>query len=144
VEIEFDPTVLGYKTLVGKAMDFACADKVFARSDDQRKVAKDLVGNKTVRSDVAIDANTTQQYHLSRYPEYYYLPLTALQATRVNSAIAYRESPDVLLTPGQLTLLKQGREALVKNSRVFAGLSPDRSLAGLPRYSAELEKRLAK
>jgi hypothetical protein len=144
VEIEFDPTVLGYKTLVGKAMEFACADRVFARSDDQRKIAKEMVGNKAVRSDKAIDANTTQQYHLSRYPEYYYLPITALQATRVNSAIAYRESPDVLLTPGQLTLLKQGREALVKNSKVFAGLSPDRSLAGLTRYSAELEKRLAK
>lgn len=144
VEIEFDPTVLGYKTLVEKALELDCTNRVFARSDDQLKVAKDVIGKKAVRSDKPIDARTTQQYHLAQYPEYHYLPLTALQATRVNSAIAYRESPDALLSPSQLALLKLARESLTRNKKVFAGLSPDRTPDGLPRYAADLERRLPK
>lgn len=144
VEIEFDPTVLAYKTLVGKAKEMDCTHRVFARTDDQLKIAKELVGNKAVRSNEVIDARTTQQYHLSLHPEYHYLPLTALQATRVNAAIAFKDSPDAFLSPGQLALLKKTRDSLAQNPKTFVGLTPDRTQRGLPHYAVELENRLAK
>jgi hypothetical protein len=144
VEVEFDPTVLGYKTLLGKAMELDCAHKVFARTNDQFKAAREVVGNEVVRSDKAIDARTSQQHDLAHYQDYYFLPLTALQATRVNAAVAANESPDGLLSPSQLALLKKTREAIGRNPKVFAGLTPDRSQGGLPRYLAKLEKLLTK
>lgn len=143
VDVEFDPTVLPFKTLVGKAKGLDCTHRVFARTDEQLTTARGIVGDKAARSDKAIDARTTQQYHLAHYPEYHSLPLTALQATRANAALAARESPDRLLAPGQLALLARVRDALHRTPKALAGLPPDRSPDGVGRYAAELEKRLS-
>src|SRR5205823_231405 len=106
VEVTFDAAVIDYKTLLDKALEFKCAHKVFAQSDAQLKTARAIVGEKAVWTDKALDARTQQHYHLAHYPQYHYLPLTAGQATRVNSALALKQSPDEYLSPGQLELKK--------------------------------------
>jgi len=45
--------------------------------------------------------------------EYRYLPMTSLQALKVNSAISKRESPDQFLSPRQIEVL-----ALIKNGKI--------------------------
>ena len=142
VEVEFDPTLLRYDTLVGKAKEMDCTHRVFARTDEQAKVARRVVGDFVTRSDAAIDANTTQQYHLAHAPAYHFLPLTALQATSVNAALAARESPDRFLSPGQLAQSKLIKNRNATSPRAFADLRPDRTPEGLVRYAKVLSERL--
>ena len=142
--MEFDPTVLPYERLVASAKEVDCTHRVYARTDKQLTVARKLVGAQAMRSDAAVDTKTTQQYHLSHYPEYHLLPLTAMQATRVNSLLASRESPDALLSPTQLAQHKVIAERLARNPKAFAELRPDRTPEGIARYASVLEARLRK
>ena len=144
VDVEFDPTVLSYKSLLQKAKEMDCTHRVYARTDDQLTVAKGLVGNLAARSNAAVDAKTTQQYHLAYYPQYHSLPLTLLQATKVNAALANRESPDAFLSPSQLSLVKVLTKRITENPKALADLKPDRTYEGIIKYAKALEMRLAK
>ncbi|MHC4601487.1 MAG: VPGUxxT family thioredoxin-like (seleno)protein, type 2 [Planctomycetota bacterium] len=143
VEVDFDPTVVSYETLVKEAKRLKCAGRVFARTDAQLDLARLLVGKAAVRSDKPVNTKTTQQKHLSTRPRYHYLPLTSLQATKVNSAIAFKKSPDVLLSPGQLVLKEEIGRALSEDPKFLSDLKPDRTPGGLAAYAAALKKRLA-
>jgi hypothetical protein len=144
VEVAFDPAVLPYRQLVEKAKSFECADKVFARTDEQATVAGEVVGPNVVRSDKAVDTSTTQQYHLHRTAAYYYLPLTALQATKVNAAIASQTDPDRYLSPGQLAMKAKIERAIANRDRRLADTEPDRSEEGITRYAEHLAGLVAR
>lgn len=102
----------------------------------------DAMGFKALPPGEVLDTRTVQQYHLAQRPEYSLLPLTALQATRMNAAIASRQDPDRFLSPGQKAL-KAKLEAVLKGSDAkrkdaLKALKPDRSPEGLPRYAVAL------
>jgi len=146
VELEYDPTTMGYSELVGRAKRLACFRKVYARDDKQLREAAALAGVAVARSDQPVNTATQQQFHLSMHPEYNYLPLTALQATKINAALFAHEDPDGFLSPGQRALkdriakvLARGRDA--KDS--FDALTPRRDREGLPGYCGALQSRLA-
>ncbi|HNO77124.1 MAG TPA: VPGUxxT family thioredoxin-like (seleno)protein, type 2 [Phycisphaerae bacterium] len=139
VEVDFDSTVLEYAALVRQAKKQDCAHRVFARTDAQVKIARDIVGDMVTRSDTAVDTSTQQQYHLFQKPEYHYLPLTQLQATRVNAMIADGQSPDTLLSPSQLALSKKIAAIHAKNPDLFAKIQPKRNADALPGYWQEME-----
>lgn len=105
VEVEFDPNKISYSTLVQKAKTFKCANSVFARSDAQQKEAKKFVGSSAIRTDETIRPDKEPKYYLSK-TAYRYVPMTALQAVRVNAAIGHRKDPDSFLSPSQVELLQ--------------------------------------
>jgi hypothetical protein len=142
VEVDFDPTVLPFEKLVRTALTLKCAGRVFARSDSQLDVARIIVGDAAVRSDLPVDTSTTQQKHLSSRLSYWYLPLTALQATKVNSALASKEDPAPLLSPGQASLREEVLRVLKEDIGFFEGFKPDRSKGGIEGYFEALKKRL--
>lgn len=142
VEVDFDPTRLSYPALVKNAKKFECAKRVFARTDEQVDVARKQVGDAVARSDEPVDTSTTQQYHLAQSPSYHYLPLTRLQATKVNAAIASQKNPDVFLSPGQIKIHKALQTLMEKHPKVLESLKPDRSPKGLPGYAAQLDRLL--
>ncbi len=110
VEVEFDPKRVNYASLVTSARGFECASRVFARSDAQAEVAAEIVPDATTRSDGAIRPDREPKYYLSRTP-YRAVPMTDLQAARVNARIGEGESPDDLLSPRQLAMLAEVRAA---------------------------------
>ena len=147
VEVDYDPTKVSYARLLEQARQMKCATKVFARNDEQMKTAKAAVGSAAERSDAKIDTNTQQQYHLFHRPAYYYLPLTALQATKANARIADNASPDELLSPRQLALKTRLAAAIKSNPKLEASLRElelTREPQELGAYAASLEKLLAK
>ena len=118
VEVDYDEAVLttGSLTKAAKAMGFA---EVAAK------------GRK-------LDTDTQQQYHLAQDAKHHVLPLTALQATKVNAAIANGEQPDRWLTPSQREL----RDRLARDEALLARLTrlrPNRSAEGVTAYAAEVE-----
>ena len=142
VELDFDSAVLSYRSLVENARKFDCAQKVFARTDQQLAVAREIVGSAVERSDKPVDTSTVQQHDLANAPAYHYLPLTALQATKVNAAIATGEIPDRYLSPSQLILKRKVERVLAKDAARFAHLKPDRSREGMMVYAAQLKALL--
>lgn len=110
VEVEFDPTRVNYASLVTSARGFECASRVFARTDSQAEVAAKIVPAATQRSDDDIRPDGEPKYYLSRTP-YRAIPMTDLQAARVNARIGDGKSPDNLLSPRQLALLAKVRAA---------------------------------
>lgn len=139
VEVTFDAAVLSLDALTRKALEMDCAHRVFARSDAALEVVKKIT-DKVERTDAAIDDGTQQQYHLAQAKKLYLLPMTALQATKVNSALASGQDPSRFLSPRQLELAKRLEKA---PERRLADLKPARDVKGIAAYAAKVEKALA-
>jgi hypothetical protein len=128
VEVEFDPTKVSHDALATRAKTMACF---------RAAVREDAGG--------AIDASNQQQYHLWLHKPWHYVPLTRLQAARVNAAIVARESPDRFLSPTQLSLQRRLQRLADRNARLFDGLESlnvDRGPEGISRYARQLTDRL--
>lgn len=104
VEVEFDPSALPFETLVRSARQRKCASRVYARTDAQQSVAAAIAGQAVVRSDEAIRADGEPKYYLGRSPMRF-VPMTSLQAGRVNAALGTGGEPRSWLSPRQHELL---------------------------------------
>ena len=139
VDVQFDPTVISYAALLAKAQELECARTIFSRTDEQLEIAQEMGYTNVIRNDEATDTSTTQQYHLANRKAYHYLPLTALQATKVNVSLANKEDPSRWLSPTQKQLSERIALLLEKQSRSLKSLTPDRSPIGIIRYAAQLQ-----
>jgi hypothetical protein len=124
VDVTFDPHVIDYAALVMEAKKMKCASTVFARSDEQLKVAADQVGDAAERLSADHSPRTAklsdQKYYLRNSP-LRHLPLTALQATRINAALHAGEDVQQFLSPRQLEILSQIKAAVVADSAALEG-----------------------
>ena len=104
VEVLFDPKAVSFDALFGKARSMKCADKVFARTDAQLAAARGELGDKAIRSNVDARPDRDPKYYLAQ-TTFRHVPMTELQAMRVNAAIPAKKDPKHYLSPGQLRLL---------------------------------------
>ena len=104
VEVLFDPKDVSFDSLYRKASSMKCADKVYARTDEQLTTARGKLGDKAIRTDEATRPDKDPKYYLAQTP-YRHVPMTELQAMRVNAAIPEKKDPKRFLSPGQLRLL---------------------------------------
>ena len=82
-----------------------CASRVYTRSDAQHTDAGRIMESSVVRTDAAIRPDKAPKYYLAQ-TVYRHLPMTGLQASRVNAAIGKKVNPASLLSPGQLALVQ--------------------------------------
>jgi len=117
VKVKYDVNRLKEKELLSYAANKRCADGVF--SDDQRelKAAKKL----------KIRTNNKGKFRPDKQPKYYtyntkykYLPMTDLQALKVNTALSKKQNPDEFLSPRQLEMLE-----LIKKGNLKAEMAID-------------------
>lgn len=151
IEVTFDPNVISFEQL-GRIAGKSCGRSVgvYARSDQQAKVAKELK-MPVKRTDDKVNTSKTRQKELmsSRYPRYKLLPMTEAQAARLNSRLCKRNRKvDDLLSPSQIALAER-IEAATSYSNVFPKIwfddyEPARQLDGFAASYAELEEILRK
>lgn len=141
VEVEFDVVALEFKDLVKKARELDCLSRVYTRTDAQQNTAHALVGKLAERTDEEIDARTTQKYHLSNSPAYAWLPLTPIQATRINAALANGESPDRFLFPFQKTYKAKLDDYRSRVPFLLKDVTPARTLDAFPNHYDILRKK---
>ncbi|MDO8365814.1 MAG: VPGUxxT family thioredoxin-like (seleno)protein, type 2 [Saprospiraceae bacterium] len=103
VKVQFDPTVTSRDALEQQTRPksfTACSKNEGFRSDREPK------------------------YYLAQ-TDYRFIPMSSLQACRANSLVGKRQSPDELLSPRQLELLKKVAENPDKNweNKIGAGIS---------------------
>ena len=104
VEVEFDPRVIKFQDLLSKAKAMDCASRVYTRDDAQQETASRLMGGDAMRSDDAIRVDKEPKYYMSQ-TVFKHLPMTALQAARVNAAIDRKQDPKRFLSPKQIAML---------------------------------------
>jgi hypothetical protein len=115
VRVEFDPAKVNYEQLVLSAKSLKCALTIFAHSGEQRTIASRLVGEADVESvDTEMrDAKDSDQKYYLRQSHFRHLPLTEIQAAKINARLATHKNADDLLSPRQ-------REILADIKRVVA------------------------
>ncbi|MBK9733728.1 MAG: peptide-methionine (S)-S-oxide reductase [Saprospiraceae bacterium] len=91
VKVNYDREITSLSTIVEKASKASCADQVFA------SVQKDI--NVSVQPIGKYRKDREDKYYLSK-SEFMIIPMTELQKTKVNRAIALGQSPDQYLSPG--------------------------------------------
>lgn len=104
VELQFNSEVISYGELLRKAKRTGVVRNAYVLSEDQKKRALQQLEDARVAWATTFHPDRQIKYYLSQTP-YRYLPLTSMQAIRVNQALAERKNPDVFLSPGQLTML---------------------------------------
>jgi len=95
VKIEYNPYITSLEKIVPIANRVNCADEVYV--DEKINV------NVPVKKTSSYRKDQDDKYYLSRTP-YKVIPMTSLQASKVNSAIGSRQSPEQYLSPRQIEL----------------------------------------
>lgn len=104
VEVEFDPKRISFADLVAKADACECAVKVFTRTDAQQTIAAAKVGTRAERSDAKVRVED-DKYYLSK-TDLRFVPMTKLQAARVNARVGAKKAFEDLLSPLQVSFLE--------------------------------------
>jgi len=81
--------------------DRNCAERAYPHDERQTRIAETLFSGATFRTEMTIRPDSEPKYYLSQ-TAWKYVPLTPLQMSRVNSAIAEGEDPTIWVSPRQL------------------------------------------
>ncbi len=146
VTVQFDPKTVGYERLLGHAKEHGCTTRIWTTTDEQLAAAKKLVGDQAVAlGDTSIrGAKESDQIYYLRNSPLRFLPLTPLQARRVNGAMYLNQDYKAWLSPRQSALLAQLQAVLAKDAKALDGLERPADIAQLDEYTAELVERLQK
>jgi len=144
VEVDFRPQELQFPALLAHAIEHSCDQRVFATTDAQLTQARARVGERAVRlaDEVRTAKASDQLYYLGR-SHLRFVPLTPVQARRVNGALGTRADPGAFLSPRQLELARRIRDALGHDPKALDGLERPSELTELDEYQTELSDRLA-
>jgi copper chaperone CopZ len=106
VKIKYDPKVVSLEKLATSANKQSCASAVFTDVKSEQKLVRDKLGLPTKSTGKYRDDKENKYFLFNS--KYKSIPMTNLQATRVNSSLAKRINPEPLLSPRQLAVLNSG------------------------------------
>jgi len=106
VSVKYDPSVIEYNDLLKSSNQASCASSVYTEDEAQVEATKNILGKGKVADLGKFRQDREPKYYLGK-TVYRFIPMTQIQATKVNSLIGQRQLPDDLLSPRQLTLLKE-------------------------------------
>jgi hypothetical protein len=143
VVVSYRPELLPYGDLVAAAMEHGCASRAWTTTDAQLAIARELLGSSAQRlAGKPRDAKESDQlFYLSKSP-CRYLPLTPLQARRVNGALFQRAEISPWLSPRQEQLRSKVESLLQKRPKALEGLERPAQMDGLADHASKLASRL--
>lgn len=146
VTLKYDPKVVEYGKLIDAAQSFECASKVFAHSPKQLKIAKEKVGIKKAvdlehKNSIRDAKASDQKYYLIQTP-LRHLPLSETQATKINSALNFRQPYETWLSPRQKKLLGRVVAATKHDKNALKSFQYPVQASNLAKYTAELTDKL--
>ncbi|MEM9378322.1 MAG: hypothetical protein AAGB93_00135 [Planctomycetota bacterium] len=143
VEVRYRPDVLPYADLLAAAIEHKCTHRVWSTNDTQRRLASRVVPDRhePYAGNARPAKDSDQLYYLERSP-YRFVPLTPLQARRVNGALHAKTDPVRYLSRRQHELAYEIEGRLLSKTDVLDGLRRPHRIEGLAKYEAELRERL--
>ena len=110
VKIKYDADQLGEEELLAYASERKCADALY--SNDQREIYAAKKLKLKTKKKGKFRPDTEPKYYIFK-TSYKYLPMTSLQALKVNASLSIGRSPNAFLSPRQLAVLK-----LIENKKI--------------------------
>ena len=104
VEVMFNSETISYTALLRRAGKNGVARNAYVFSEEQENAALHVLGESRVAWAKTFHPDRQTKYYLSKTP-YSYIPLTSLQAIRINRALYEQENPDAYLSPRQRKML---------------------------------------
>lgn len=111
VKVKYDAGILKETNLMSYAANHKCADGVFSNDKRELSAAKKL--NIRTQKKGKFRADKQPKYYTYN-SDYKYIPMTSLQALKVNTALSNRLSPEEYLSPRQLELLRLIKDKKIK------------------------------
>ena len=143
VEVLYDPRTIGLGELVRVARREGALRRVFVGDERELRVARDVVGEDvSVLRERPRDARPSDDLLHLRRSALRFLPITRLQALRVNGTLEAGLDPGVWLSPRQRALLPRIEAVLARDPGALVGLERPGDPGALAAYRAELLGRL--
>lgn len=143
VNVRYLPSRIKFADLVEQAKAKSCTTKIFTTTEDQLRIAREAVGDdaKALVGEPRISKDSDQLYYLKR-SHLRHLPLSPLQARRVNGALGSKQDASQWLSPRQVELGTKAKAALGKNAEALADFQRPTKLLELADYSTKLSREL--
>ena len=147
VEVVFDAKVTSYRALLKQARCVKDPSTAYVYDQESLEVAKRVVGTDAVliKTAARVAKTSDQKYYLRQTP-YFLLPLTRVQAARLNAVIGDKKigrDPRAWLSPSQLALLAAIEKRFRTNRQQLQKLTPARDPKNFASYTAALRWALA-
>jgi len=114
VKVEYDSRIANISGIAEAAQSRKCAETVYTTEKAQVTELDKKSNNYATKLAKSYRPDRDLKYYLSR-TSYRFIPMTALQAVRVNSAIGQGASPNKFLSPRQLACLSSDDSKSRKN-----------------------------
>lgn len=152
VELFYDPTVLTYETILQKATGLGCFGASVARTDEQLKIAQQVLGAGRCMRSGMMPHKVTDKRPLSWYKEHHFnsLPLTEIQRSKLNSGVYSEETRedtaylDSLIFPCQIALRDEMTALREQKARVpsSSGIGKKRDLESVGIHITRMQRDL--
>ncbi|MCB0663543.1 MAG: thioredoxin family protein [Saprospiraceae bacterium] len=109
VSVSYDPEKVSMEEILQEAQQAKCVYKVFSDNPEQIEAAITVLGSNSSSGKGNFKQDKEPKYYLTQ-TYYRFVPMTQLQAARVNSSLAKGENPDQYLSKGQLAILKKATQ----------------------------------
>jgi len=103
VQVDYNPAVISYDDLAEKAKNARCNSHVYTNDLSEKAIAKKVVGEGSISNESKFRLDKDVKYYLSK-THYQFVPMTELQAAKVNSQIGRGKSFTNYLSPRQINL----------------------------------------
>lgn len=100
VNVYFDPKIVSFEKILQKGQDAKCADRVYVRDELEKIKAHRGLGTEKVKEAGNFRLDKEPKYYLN-HTNYKFVPMTPIQAVKINSLIGEGKSPLHLLSPRQ-------------------------------------------
>jgi copper chaperone CopZ len=116
VKVKYDASKVSEEKLIQYASKKQCADAIYTNDRREEKAAQKFKIKTKREGEFRPDGEPKYYIYKS---DYRYLPMTSLQALKVNTALSRQLSPDEYLSPRQLELLELIKDGKVKKENVI-------------------------
>lgn len=106
VEVEYCPKQISLKTLVNEGKQNSCADRLFSDKEANLKIEQKQLSSFKVDKEIKYYIHNTQ---------YKSVPMTSLQAARINSLLAQGKTVEAFLSPRQIQIFQSVKNKSSKN-----------------------------
>ena len=103
VQVNYNPNVISYSDLAEKAKDARCNSHIYTNNSSEKEIAKKVLGEGSISNESKFRLDKDVKYYLSR-THYRFVPMTEMQAAKVNSQIGRGKSFANYLSPRQIAL----------------------------------------
>jgi len=106
VQVNYNPNIISFDDLAEKAKNARCNSHVYTNDASEKVIAKKVVGESSISNESKFRLDKDVKYYLSR-THYRFVPMTEMQAAKVNSQIGAGKSFANYLSPRQIALAKK-------------------------------------